>query len=74
MDLGRKVSAPKEIMLEELSLASNRGSRLFKMRQRRSDKYTFENIQNEAAPVTQVSSPAAAPPPTPAMAVSCCLW
>ncbi|XP_016408967.1 myozenin-2-like isoform X1 [Sinocyclocheilus rhinocerous] len=48
MDLGRKVSAPKEIMLEELSLASNRGSRLFKMRQMRSEKYTFESIQNEA--------------------------
>ncbi|XP_048826682.1 myozenin-2-like isoform X2 [Brienomyrus brachyistius] len=53
MDLGRKVSAPKEIMLEELSLSSNRGSRLFKMRQRRSDKYTFESVQNEAASVTQ---------------------
>ncbi|XP_057206330.1 myozenin-2a isoform X1 [Triplophysa rosa] len=48
MDLGKKVSAPREIMLEELSLASNRGSRLFKMRQKRSEKYTFESIQNEA--------------------------
>ncbi|XP_012687919.1 myozenin-2a isoform X2 [Clupea harengus] len=47
MDLGRKVSAPKEIMLEELSLASNRGSRLFKLRQKRSEKYTFESIQNQ---------------------------
>ncbi|XP_046905002.1 myozenin-2-like [Hypomesus transpacificus] len=47
MDLGKKVSAPKEIMLEELSLSSNRGSRLFKMRQRRSEKYTFESIQNQ---------------------------
>ncbi|XP_041841731.1 myozenin-2-like isoform X2 [Melanotaenia boesemani] len=47
MDLGKKMSVPKEIMLEELSLASNRGSRLFKMRQRRSEKYTFESIQNE---------------------------
>ncbi|XP_072295680.1 myozenin-2-like [Eucyclogobius newberryi] len=46
MDLGKKVSAPKDIMLEELSLASNRGSRLFKMRQRRSEKYTFESVQN----------------------------
>ncbi|XP_053484975.1 myozenin-2a isoform X1 [Ictalurus furcatus] len=46
MDLGRKMNTPKEIMLEELSLASNRGSRLFKMRQKRSEKYTFENIQN----------------------------
>ncbi|KAL3046480.1 hypothetical protein OYC64_004471 [Pagothenia borchgrevinki] len=47
MDLGRKVNMPKDIMLEELSLASNRGSRLFKMRQRRSEKYTFESIQNQ---------------------------
>ncbi|XP_029310809.1 myozenin-2-like [Cottoperca gobio] len=47
MDLGRKVNMPKDIMLEELSLSSNRGSRLFKMRQRRSEKYTFESIQNE---------------------------
>ncbi|KAI5104337.1 myozenin 2a, partial [Silurus meridionalis] len=46
MDLGRKVNTPKEIMLEELSLASNRGSRLFKMRQKRSEKYTFDRIQN----------------------------
>ncbi|KAI3376466.1 hypothetical protein L3Q82_016924 [Scortum barcoo] len=47
MDLGKKMCVPKDIMLEELSLASNRGSRLFKMRQRRSEKYTFESIQNE---------------------------
>ncbi|XP_007671140.2 myozenin-2 [Ornithorhynchus anatinus] len=46
--LGKKVSTPRDIMPEELSLLSNRGSRLFKMRQRRSDKYTFENFQYEA--------------------------
>ncbi|CAG03730.1 unnamed protein product, partial [Tetraodon nigroviridis] len=54
MDLGKKLSIPKDIMLEELSLLSNRGSRLFKMRQRRSEKYTFESIQNEAN--TQLSN------------------
>ncbi|KAG7266742.1 hypothetical protein CRUP_025061 [Coryphaenoides rupestris] len=48
MDLGKKMCVPKEIMLEELSLASNRGSRLFKMRQKRSEKYTFESIQKPA--------------------------
>lgn len=48
MDLGKKLCTPKDIMLEELSLLTNRGSRLFKMRQRRSEKYTFESIQNEA--------------------------
>ncbi|XP_077598590.1 myozenin-2-like [Stigmatopora nigra] len=47
MDLGKKVSVPRDIMLEELSLESNRGSRLFKMRQQRSQKYTFENTLND---------------------------
>ncbi|KAM6949615.1 myozenin-2a [Aplochiton taeniatus] len=46
MDLGKKVKAPKDIMLEELSLASNRGSRLFEMRQRRCARFTFESVQN----------------------------
>lgn len=55
MDLGKKLSTPKDIMLEELSLLSNRGSRLFKMRQRRSEKYTFESIQNEANALFNVS-------------------
>lgn len=55
MDLGKKLSTPKDIMLEELSLLSNRGSRLFKMRQRRSEKYTFESIQNEANAQLNVS-------------------
>ncbi|KAJ6668842.1 hypothetical protein lerEdw1_012328 [Lerista edwardsae] len=44
LDLGKKVSIPRDIMLEELSLLSNRGARLFRMRQRRSDKYTYENL------------------------------
>ena len=55
MDLGKKLSTPKDIMFEELSLLSNRGSRLFKMRQRRSEKYTFESIQNEANAQLNVS-------------------
>ncbi|XP_048452819.1 myozenin-2b [Rhincodon typus] len=46
VDYGKKISVPKDIMLEELSLLSNRGARLFKKRQRRSDKYTFEGFQN----------------------------
>lgn len=57
MDLGKKLSTPKDIMLEELSLLSNRGSQLFKKRQRRSDKYTFESIQNEANALLNVSQP-----------------
>ncbi|XP_075705860.1 myozenin-2 [Rhinoderma darwinii] len=51
-DLGRKISVPREIMLEELSLFNNRGARLFKRRQRRSDKYTFENFPYEMKPQT----------------------
>lgn len=43
LDLGKKVSIPQDIMVEELSTLSNRGARLFKKRQRRSDKYTYEN-------------------------------
>lgn len=48
MNLGKKVSIPRDIMIEELSHFGNRGARLFKMRQRRSDKYTFENFQYES--------------------------
>lgn len=61
MDLGKKVNAPKEIMLDELSLASNRGSRLFKMRQKRSEKYTFESVQNQQN--THISSAVSAEVP-----------
>lgn len=43
LNLGKKVSTPRDIMVEELSTLSNRGARLFKRRQRRSDKYTYEN-------------------------------
>ncbi|XP_072261876.1 myozenin-2 isoform X2 [Pyxicephalus adspersus] len=53
LDFGKKISVPKDIMLEELSLLSNRGARLFKMRQRRSDKYTYENFPYEMTPQTQ---------------------
>ncbi|KAM5192049.1 myozenin-2 [Mantella aurantiaca] len=55
LDFGKKISVPKDIMLEELSLLSNRGARLFKMRQRRSDKYTYENFPYEMRPQTQTN-------------------
>lgn len=47
-DLGKKISVPKEIMLEELSLHSNRGSQMFQRRQRRVEKFTYETIASEA--------------------------
>ncbi|TWW78353.1 Myozenin-1 Calsarcin-2 [Takifugu flavidus] len=42
-DLGKKIKTPKEIMLEELSLMKNRGSKMFKMRQKRVEKFIYEN-------------------------------
>ncbi|XP_061787729.1 myozenin-1b [Nerophis lumbriciformis] len=48
LDLGTKIKTPKDVMLEELSLLSNRGSKMFRMRQQRVDKFivTNENMQN----------------------------
>ncbi|KAG7462608.1 hypothetical protein MATL_G00186590 [Megalops atlanticus] len=42
-DLGTKIRAPKDIMLEELSLLKNKGSKMFKMRQQRVEKFIYEN-------------------------------
>lgn len=42
-DLGTKISTPKDIMLEELSLLKNKGSKMFKMRQLRVEKFIYEN-------------------------------
>ncbi|KAL7878031.1 hypothetical protein SRHO_G00046740 [Serrasalmus rhombeus] len=42
-DLGTKIRAPKDIMLEELSLMKNKGSKMFKMRQQRVEKFIYEN-------------------------------
>uniref|UniRef100_A0A8C2B5T6 Myozenin 1b n=1 Tax=Cyprinus carpio TaxID=7962 RepID=A0A8C2B5T6_CYPCA len=39
LDLGTKIKAPKEVMLEELSLMKNKGSKMFKMRQQRVEKF-----------------------------------
>ncbi|XP_041645787.1 myozenin-1a [Cheilinus undulatus] len=43
LDLGKKIRTPKDIMLEELSLMKNRGSKMFKMRQQRVEKFIWEN-------------------------------
>lgn len=39
LDLGTKIKMPKDTMLEELSLNKNRGSKMFKMRQQRVEKF-----------------------------------
>lgn len=47
-DLGTKIKTPKDVMLEELSLLTNKGSKMFRMRQQRVEKFivTNENQQN----------------------------
>ncbi|XP_036407045.1 myozenin-1-like [Megalops cyprinoides] len=42
-DLGTKIKAPKDLMLEELSLLKNKGSKMFKMRQQRVERFIYEN-------------------------------
>ncbi|NXV90142.1 MYOZ3 protein, partial [Calonectris borealis] len=43
LDLGKKVSTPQDLMIEELSLQNNRGSQLFQERQRRMQRFVFEH-------------------------------
>lgn len=46
LNLGKKISVPKDVMMEELNLPSNRGSRMFQERQKRVERYTLENAAN----------------------------
>lgn len=43
LDLGKKMSIPQDLMIEELSLHDNRGSQLFQQRQRRMQRFIFEH-------------------------------
>ncbi|NWQ88275.1 MYOZ3 protein, partial [Burhinus bistriatus] len=43
LDLGKKMSTPQDLMIEELSLRNNRGSQLFQQRQRRMQRFVFEH-------------------------------
>uniref|UniRef100_A0A8C6EHM0 Myozenin 3 n=1 Tax=Microcebus murinus TaxID=30608 RepID=A0A8C6EHM0_MICMU len=49
LDLGKKLSVPQDLMMEELSLRNNRGSLLFQKRQRRVQKFTFELAESQRA-------------------------
>ncbi|XP_053092743.1 uncharacterized protein myoz3a isoform X4 [Pangasianodon hypophthalmus] len=49
LNLGKKASIPKDVMIEELNLTSNRGSRMFQERQRRVDRFTVENTADAPA-------------------------
>lgn len=42
-DLGTKIKTPKDVMLEELSLLNNKGSKMFKKRQQRVEKFIVTN-------------------------------
>ena len=53
-DLGTKIRAPKDIMLEELSLLKNKGSQMFKMRQQRVEKFIYENNPDLFSPESMV--------------------
>ncbi|XP_005380626.1 PREDICTED: myozenin-3 isoform X1 [Chinchilla lanigera] len=65
LDLGKKVSVPQDLMIEELSLRNNRGSLLFQKRQRRVQRFTFELAASQQAiparstkgKVTEASAP-----------------
>lgn len=46
LNLGKKISVPQDVMMEELNLQSNRGSRMFQERQKRVEKFTLENFIN----------------------------
>ncbi|NXQ52452.1 MYOZ3 protein, partial [Anthoscopus minutus] len=43
LDLGKKMSTAHDLMIEELSLQNNRGSRLFQQRQKRVQRFVFEH-------------------------------
>lgn len=49
LNLGKKISVPKDVMMEELNLESNRGSRMFQERQKRAERFTLENAANGAS-------------------------
>lgn len=50
------MSVPKDIMMEELNLSSNRGSRMFQERQKRAERFTLENAINGVDNTSNVSN------------------
>ncbi|XP_073683983.1 myozenin-1b [Garra rufa] len=72
LDLGTKIKTPKDVMLEELSLMKNKGSKMFKMRQQRVEKFIVSdvnllNLQNLAPSLgcEKTTPPEPAPKPEP---------
>jgi len=69
-DLGTKIKTPKDVMLEELSLLNNRGSKMFRMRQQRVERFivTDQNMNLEnflMCPPTPPPKPDMSKPPEP---------
>jgi len=69
-DLGTKIKTPKDVMLEELSLLNNRGSKMFRMRQQRVERFivTDQNMNLEnffLCPPTPPPKPDMSKPPKP---------
>ncbi|CAM4710219.1 unnamed protein product [Leuciscus chuanchicus] len=64
LDLGTKIKAPRDVMLEELSLMKNKGSKMFKMRQKRVEKFVVsdENLINLQNLVPSLECEMTAPP------------
>lgn len=62
LNLGKKISVPKDVMMEELNLTSNRGSRMFLERQKRAERFTLENIANDVNNTSSVHSEVIHPP------------
>lgn len=54
-DLGTKIKTPKDLMLEELSLMKNKGSRMFQLRQQRVEKFivSTENMVRDSHHTTR---------------------
>ncbi|XP_023680841.2 myozenin-3 [Paramormyrops kingsleyae] len=55
LNLGKKISAPQDVMMEELKLLTNRGSRMFHERLRRVDKFILENAGRASGKVAESS-------------------
>uniref|UniRef100_A0A8C4SW57 Myozenin 3a n=1 Tax=Erpetoichthys calabaricus TaxID=27687 RepID=A0A8C4SW57_ERPCA len=51
LNLGKKISVPRDVMMEELGLLSNKASRMFHERQKRADKFILERVEGNR-PVT----------------------
>ncbi|XP_051734188.1 myozenin-2 [Ctenopharyngodon idella] len=47
LNLGKKISVPQDLMMEELNLLSNRGSIMFQERLKRVERFTLESIAHE---------------------------